>query len=363
VSYSKENIQEIATQFIDSQLIELISPLGNGHIHQTYLVSMSNKNSFVLQCMNTDIFRHPKGVVENMQLIADHLVQLPNYAMKILRPLPTREGQLLYVDDRNKYWRATPFFAHTTSYSCIETPRQAAAAARAFGQFASALQDFPTQQLNVTLPGFHDSISRYQHYETIKKAASTDRLIVANDIIRFIEQESHLFRKIANLNLPLRAVHNDTKADNVLLDATTDKGICVIDLDTVMPGTILSDFGDMVRTFTNSHAEDDDKFEEVEARYAIFEALSNAYLEETASFLTEVERKHLLEGALWIVLEQALRFLTDYLANDVYYSIQYPTHNLVRAKNQMALWQSIWRQRKQWRHCLSSPTRSTRTYL
>ncbi|MEM1326544.1 MAG: aminoglycoside phosphotransferase family protein [Bacteroidota bacterium] len=354
--YSKEGLEKIAIQFIDNQSIESIQPLGNGHIHQTYLVDIYGDNAFVLQRINTQVFRDPNGIVSNMKYIAAHLEQQPSYAMKLLHPLATKDGQYLHVDTQNHHWRATPFLDNTTSYSKIETPEQAAAAAKAFGQFAYALRDFPVEQLAITLPGFHDSASRYEYYQHIKPKASLERLQQAQSVIQFVEEEASLFQQVIDLNLPLRVVHNDTKADNVLLDAVIYSGVCVIDLDTVMPGTILSDFGDMVRTFTNSHAEDHAPAKDIEARYDVFEALSHAYLKEIHPMLTETEKTHLLDGALWIILEQVLRFLTDFLANDVYYPIHYPMHNLVRAENQMALWQSIWRQRERWENYLKSIT-------
>ncbi|MEM6697567.1 MAG: aminoglycoside phosphotransferase family protein [Bacteroidota bacterium] len=343
-------MKEILQQFLELEHSPTFQRLGKGHIHQTLLVEVfvkGKKQKYVLQQINNQVFTNPLDLMQNLEEIVHHLQQRKKYPLAILTPMLTRQGELCFQSGDKNYWRLFPFFENTFTVNKVKNLKQAFHAAKAFGQFSKALSDFPTEVLVPILPDFHNSPKRYNHYKSVLQQAVQIRLESAVEVIHFVEKNAFLFDLIQQLSLPLRVVHNDTKIDNVLLKKETGEGYCVIDLDTVMPDTILADFGDMVRTFTNSEAEDSTDYHKVVARIEIFDALCKGYLSEVKVMLTLEEKENLLEGAKWIILEQCLRFLIDYLANDVYYPTKYPTHNLVRASNQMHLFQSIVQQEEE----------------
>jgi thiamine kinase-like enzyme len=195
--------------------------------------------------------------------------------------------------------------------------------------------------LHETIVGFHNSVARFQTFTQALETGFTDRIQASQAAIHFILDRAPIFETIVALGLPVRTTHNDTKLDNVLLDSVTHKGVCVIDLDTVMPGTILSDFGDMVRTFTNTETEDSNQYHTIQINWQVYEALCKGFLEIVGKSLTTLEVDNLVLGAKWMILEQAMRFLTDYLSGDSYYKVRYANHNFVRACNQIALLQAI----------------------
>ncbi|MEM8524649.1 MAG: aminoglycoside phosphotransferase family protein [Bacteroidota bacterium] len=346
----EDSAANILSQFLEFDQFISTNKLGNGHIHQTYLVKVQtaqDSQQYVLQQINNQIFTNPFTLMQNLDKVVNHLTQKKDYSLAILSPIKTYKGKLCFHTAGDKYWRLFPYFENTITYSGAISPRQAFHTANAFGQFANALSDFPSENLISTISDFHNSLKRYDSYKQVLTEADQTRLDEAHAILTFLEKNAKIFDVIQALSLPKRVVHNDTKIDNVLMNKETGKGYCVIDLDTVMPDTILVDFGDMVRTFTNSEVEDSTDYQSVESRIEIFEAMCKGYLSEVKNMLIAVEKENLLEGAKWIILEQCLRFLTDYLANDIYYPIKYPNHNLVRATNQMHLFQSINQQEKQ----------------
>ena len=277
--------------------------------------------------------------MENIQLVANHL-EKKNFSDKILKPIPTREGKLLFKEE-GSFWRVFPFFEKTSTFESVKNAVQAQEAARAYGAFSKALIDMEVEKLHLTIPHFHDGIRRMRLFENALKAASENKIAQAIIEIQFIITHSDIFQKVADLKLPVRVTHNDTKISNLLFDWKGEKAVAVIDWDTIMPGTVLSDFGDMIRTFASRSAEDATNLEEVKARPAIVEALLTGYLSEMNEVLTPIEKDNLLLGAKWITLMQAMRFLTDFLENDIYYKTDYIGHNWVRARNQIALFQSI----------------------
>jgi Ser/Thr protein kinase RdoA (MazF antagonist) len=336
-------MQNIIRQFfIDYQMVSLV-PFGKGHINQTYRLSIEQQGvakNFILQQINQQVFKQPIHVIENMIAVSQHIAQKTDYPLHNLTIIPTVAGEY-YVLDEGNYWRLLPFIKNTITFATVENEVQAYAAAQGFSAFTKSLLDFPAAQLHETIPHFHDSLFRLNHFQKAVEEADLDRKKAAQIPIQFIEQESFIFQYIDQLNLPLRVTHNDTKIDNVLIHKDTIQPACVIDLDTVMPGYLLADFGDMVRTFTNSEKEDSTNFAQVAMRMPIFQALVRGFLSELAPLMTLQEKKHLVDGAKWIILEQAMRFLSDFLQNDVYYKIAFAEHNLVRAKNQIALYQSL----------------------
>jgi aminoglycoside phosphotransferase (APT) family kinase protein len=280
--------------------------------------------------------------MDNIVAIANYLEASGQYPLRIAKPLPAPDGRVFWADTSG-FWRIFPFFEHTKAPEKQPSAEQAFEAARAYGIFLNALRDFPARQLSETIPGFHDTDRRWAVFEAVLHDDPAGRVANARPEIEAMYAAKPVFDQISALkrdSLPLRVTHNDTKAGNVLLDVSTDRAVSVIDWDTVMPGVVLSDFGDMVRTFA-SNSYEDDPHEAVAIRKPVLEALSEGFLSETAALLTPIERTNLMLGGQWIVGEQALRFLADYLAGDPYYKIAYPTHNLVRAKNQLALFDRL----------------------
>lgn len=344
LSEAMTNLEIISRAFFHFDAWQGAMPIGNGHINDTYRIDFEKdgaKNTFVLQRLNHAVFRQPEAVMDNISRVTGYLAALPSYPLAALVPILTESGQSFYRDAEGNCWRVFPMLENAFAPETIASPTEAHEAARAYGAFARALQHFPAHTLAETIPGFHDTDRRWQIFEEILAQNPVGRQVSAQPEIEAMWRAKAVFEQISNLKntgaLPLRVTHNDTKAGNVLLDTASGRALAVIDLDTVMPGTLLSDFGDMVRTFVPDRYEDDPDVERLSLRTEILEALTQGFLSETAGFLNDAEREHLMLGASWIVGEQALRFLTDYLAGDAYYKTRYPEHNLVRARNQLTV--------------------------
>ncbi|GAB4489983.1 MAG: phosphotransferase [Saprospiraceae bacterium] len=321
------------------------APVGNGNINDTYRIDFERngvEETWLLQRLNHLVFKDPEVVARNIQLICEYLVG-QDFPYKIAAPVAALDGRFLQNDKSGNYWRVFPFFKNTFAPEGLADAEIAYEGARAYGAFARALRSFPVEKLAETIPGFHNTDRRWQVFLEVLAKNPANRVETSQAEIEAVFAAKPVFEKISQLKkngaLPLRVTHNDTKAGNVLFDQTTHKALAVIDLDTVMPGTILSDFGDMVRTFAPDRQEDDPQ--NVALRLDILDALQRGFLEEAADFLTLTEKENLLLGTAWIAGEQALRFLTDWLAGDVYYKIRFPEHNLVRARNQLALFKEL----------------------
>ncbi|MEY3368909.1 MAG: hypothetical protein RI973_2064 [Bacteroidota bacterium] len=337
-------MKEIISQFFDYSGFVRCQPFGSGHINDTFRLDVRSEEGsrpWLLQRLNHQVFRQPDVVMENIRLVGEYLSAQPAYPLLVLSPVPTLDGRLLHRDDAGNYWRVFPFFENTISFDRVETPEQAFEAARAFGCFSRALNGMDASRLRPTIPGFHDGLRRLAYFREVLERALPERLSEAGEEVAGILAESSIFEEVDQLRLPLRAIHHDTKINNVLFDATTRKAVCVIDLDTVMPGIILSDFGDMMRTFTNAAGEDEQDLSKVFMQEDVYQALSEGFLSEMADLLTPAEREQLPRGGLWLTLMQAVRFLADYLEGDVYYKTAYAGHNLVRTRNQLALFRSM----------------------
>lgn len=317
---------------------------GNGNINDTYRVGVEQGGVsvyYLLQRLNHHVFRDPEAVMRNIVSVCNYLLQ-QDYGYRIVAPLAARDGHFLQRDASGNYWRMFPFLDNTYAPEGQADVDIAYEAARAYGAFARALRDFPAESLSETIPGFHDTDRRWDVFLNVLDEDPAGRVNATQAEIEAMLAAKPVFDRISRLKksgaLPLRVTHNDTKAGNILFDNSSHRALAVIDLDTVMPGTVLSDFGDMVRTFAPDRREDAP--EEVRLREDVLDALQRGFLEETGAFLLSAEKENLIPGAAWVVGEQALRFLTDWLAGDVYYKIRYPEHNLVRARNQLALFKS-----------------------
>ncbi len=321
-------------------------PCGSGNINDTYLTTFrgptAEEQQGIFQRLNSRVFARPDAVMRNISATAQHL-QSVHYPLGLLTPLLTVEEEFLYRDAQGGCWRAFPYFAHAYAPEHLPTPEEAYEAARAYGLFLSALATCPTPALEETVPHFHDPQHRWAVFQEVLEKDPLGRVAQAKAEIAQLFEHRATFEAVAYLEetgqLPLRIVHNDPKAGNVLLSLKTGKAVAVVDWDTLMPGTLLSDFGDMVRTFAPDQYEDEPG--DVRIRPNVLKALEEGFQEVVQPILTPTECQHLSLGARWIAAEQALRFLTDYLSGDIYYKIQYPEHNLMRTRNQLSLLASL----------------------
>ena len=344
----------VARNFQIEGELTALTPYGSGHINDTYCAVFNQAGGparFILQRINTHIFRNPVALMENVERVTAHLAAksatVPDRGRRVLTLIPARDGQPMYVDEEDGYWRAYRLIEGAHSYDAVESAQQAFQAACAFGHFQQQLADLPAPPLHATIPGFHDTPKRFAAFE---HAVSTDLFGRANSAgaeIDFAFAHQSVAGLLLCANLPQRVTHNDTKFNNVLLDDTTGEAICVIDLDTVMPGLALYDFGDMVRTATSPAMEDEQDLDKVTMQFPMFEALVRGYLTSAGSFLTLAEKQHLVASGKVIAFEQGIRFLTDHLAGDAYYKIHRDGHNLDRCRTQFKLIESIEEQEEQ----------------
>ena len=336
---------QIAGDFISAE------PFGSGHINDTFRVAFASGGTpsrYILQRLNHAVFPNPLAVMENLQRVTAQLAQKfsgqPDVARRALTLVPARAGKNFHRDAAGNFWRVFPFIANTRTVDVVETPAQAFAAAQAFGQFQKLLADLPAPRLHDTIPDFHHTPKRFAALEKTVAADVSNRAAPAKPEIEFALRHQAICRVLLDANLPERVTHNDTKINNVLLDAATGEGVCVIDLDTVMPGLALYDFGDMVRSMTTPAAEGERDLAKVEMQFPVFEALLRGYLSSAAEFLTPAEKNLLPVAGQVITFELGLRFLTDFLAGDVYFKTQRASENLDRCRAQFKLFESIHRQ-------------------
>ena len=348
-------LQKIAENFINTDLSrngregDKISTetLKSGHINDTYKITITpadgEKAAYILQQINTHVFPEPHKIMENIETVAAHLTA-KGYPKPILTCLKTKKGAYFPPNtEGGATWRMIPFIDNTFSILKVENENQAHEAAKAFGEYLRYLNDLPISKIHTIIPNFHNARFRVKQFkEAFKKnnLIHVERFENARNELIFIEKYIKYYSQVLK-NIPQRITHNDTKISNILFDKTTKKAACIIDLDTLQPETVLSDFGDMVRTYTSPYGEEETDFSKIEMRFPYFEALLNGFLSEMGDVLTIEEKQNLLFGAKRTIFVQALRFLTDYLNNDTYYKTSYPEHNLMRTRNQIALLQSI----------------------
>lgn len=331
-------------------------PHGSGHINDTYAVETDQAGirvRYLLQRINDRVFADVPGLMENIQRVTQHAAVRAGggreAARRALQLVSTVEGQPCHRDATGGWWRCYHFIEGARSYDLVQIPAQAAAAARAFGEFQRLLVDLPGPRLHETIPAFHDTRRRFAAFQRALEADAGNRAAGARAEIEFALRHEPLADVLLALQargeIPERVTHNDAKFNNVMLDDATHEALCVVDLDTVMPGLALHDFGDLVRSATNAAVEDEPDRTRVHARPEIFAALAEGYLSSARPFLNAAELAHLAVSGQVITFEQGLRFLTDHLAGDVYYKTRHPGHNLVRAANQFALVRSLEEQR------------------
>ena len=312
---------------------------GSGHINSTYQVHTDNGNVYILQRINQYVFTDPKGVMENVGAVTEFLSSRVENPDEILHFVLSDGGTYYHIDENGEFWRCYRF----ADGICLEAPESDQdfyESAIAFGRFQEMLKDFPADTLKETIPLFHNTVNRYRLFKEALAADRVGRAAGIKEEITFImdreEEAGTICRMLDAGELPLRVTHNDTKLNNVLLDRKTRKALCVLDLDTVMPGSSLYDYGDSIRFGAATAAEDEKDLSKMSINLDLFRVYTAGYLTACPG-LTEKERELLPLGAKIITLELAVRFLTDYLDGDRYFKTAYPEHNLVRARTQLKL--------------------------
>ncbi|HEV2329446.1 MAG TPA: aminoglycoside phosphotransferase family protein [Verrucomicrobiae bacterium] len=350
----KHDIRAIAGRFkIRGEFVDAVSH-GNGHINDTYAAVFDHggtRTRFIVQRINHNIFKNPEALMDNVQRVTSHLGKKiaagSDQTRRALTLFPARDGHAYHCDDDGNHWRVYNFIESARSCDTVESPRQAFEAAKTFGQFQKLLADLPAPRLHDTIPDFHHTPKRFAALERAIEADSINRAKLAKSEMEFALQRKQMCSVLLEANLPERVTHNDTKLNNVMLDEATGEGVCVIDLDTVMPGLALYDFGDMVRTTTSPAREDEQDLSKVTMQFPMFEALVRGYLASAADFLTSGEKRFLAFSAKLITFEIGLRFLTDFLAGDTYFKVHHDGHNLDRCRTQFKLVESIEQQEGQ----------------
>lgn len=338
-------LQKVIGSFAFDGAVIKTEPFGSGHINETLLLTTQKGTQYILQKMNTYVFTDPQGLMENVFGVTEFLKkriveQGGNPNRETLTFIQTRDGQLYYNGPEGA-WRAYRFQSDLMALNAARSPKDFYASGKAFGRFQALLNSYPAETLHETIPHFHDTPARMQQLHQAIEKNTAGRLDTVREEIEFAlarEESSAIVMELQEQGvLPLRVTHNDTKLNNVLLDPQTGEGICVIDLDTVMPGQAIFDFGDSIRYGASTAAEDEKDLSKVALDLELFDAYTQGFLEGCNNVLTDAERDLLPTGAWMMTLECGVRFLTDYLNGDVYFKTEYPEHNLVRAHTQFKL--------------------------
>lgn len=319
-----------------------ITPFGNGLINHTWKIETGN-DAFILQRINDNVFKKPQDIADNITSLSQFLAKAkPDYLF--VASLTSLQGRELVHDAKEGWFRMFPFINNSFTYDVVTSATVACEAARQFGRFTHFLSGFNAARLHCTLPHFHNLSMRYEQFEKAISEGNDTRINQSKESIRFLREHKDIlitYEAICgNKAFKKRVTHHDTKISNVLFDAA-DKGLCVIDLDTVMPGYFISDVGDMMRTYLSPVSEEETDFSKIEIREDYFKAIADGYLSEMNGELTAAEKKAFVYAGKFMIYMQSLRFLTDYLNNDVYYGAKYAEHNLNRAGNQIHLLQKL----------------------
>lgn len=343
------NLDNILSQFLIEGKVESVKPLGNGLINDTFrVVTEGDAPDYVLQRINNNIFTDVDLLQHNIEAVTGHIRRKLEAAgaddidRKVLRFVATQQGKTYYLDNEGRYWRVSVFIPDAVTYEQVD-PTSSRNAGKAFGEFESMLVDLP-EQLGETIPDFHNMELRARQLQEAIEQDKAGRVAGVADIIADLQKDMHEMCKAERLfregKLLKRICHCDTKVNNMMYDKQGNV-LCVIDLDTVMPSFVFSDYGDFLRTGANFVAEDDPKIENVGFNQDIFRAFTEGYIESARSFLTPVEVENLPYAVALFPFMQCVRFFADYLNGDTYYKIAYPEHNLVRTRNQQALYHRV----------------------
>lgn len=344
-----ENLKNIAAQFDLVAPVERIESLGDGFINDTFIIRTPGENAdYILQRKNKNIFPDVPAMMENIRKVTDHIRKKVAAAggdttREVMTVIPTKSGELCYMDEKGDFWAVSVFIGDTVAYNKADTPALAYMGGKGIGKFQAQLADF-NEPLAETIKGFHNIRSRFEQWDKSLAEDKAGRKASLATEIAWIEDRRNemldFWKKVEDGTIPTRVTHNDTKINNILFDKD-GKVLCVIDLDTVMAAPALNDFGDAIRSYTNTGDEDDRNLDRVSMSMPMYEAYTDGFLSERASSLTESELAHLAFSARYITYEQVLRFLMDYIDGDTYYKTKYPEHNLVRTHAQYKLLTSI----------------------
>lgn len=342
-------IREIANKFCIRGEYQDFKQNTAGLINKTFIVRSKEGDKvyhYVLQTVNTAVFTHPKELIRNISSVTDFLREKikqsgGDASRETLCLIPTHDGALYYIDPDGKFWRMYNYIEGARTYDLVENDEMFYRCGKGFGHFQRLLADYPADTLYPTIPRFHDTPNRLCDFKrAIEENRAGRAAQVAREIAGYLVHADFcdcVTKYIENGEVPVRVTHNDTKLNNIMIDCHSGEAICVIDLDTVMPGSALYDFGDAIRYGANNAVEDEKDLSKVYLRKDLFRAFTKGFLEEASSSLTERELALIPESAVLMTLECGMRFLGDYLNGDVYFGIRYPEHNLDRARTQLKL--------------------------
>jgi phosphotransferase family enzyme len=357
MAYQEKQLQEISKKFQIYGEILHAETLKIGHINETYTATYDQGGTrvrYIHQKINRSVFKNPAGVMENVMRVTGHLRKkqearnVRDATRRSLVVIPTREGKSFYENGDHEVWRTFVFVEGVETYEAVQTPEQAFQAGRAFGEFQYLLVDLPGERLFETIPYFHHTRRRFGALQQAIEKDHYNRAKGAQPEIDFALKREPIVDVIldamAKGRIPERVTHNDTKFNNVMLDVLTGEAMCIVDLDTVMPGCALYDFGDMVRTTTSPTLEDELDLSKVKMQMPMFKKLAEGYLSTAGQFLTKAEKAQIAFSGKLITFEIGIRFLTDFLSGDTYFRIHRAAHNLDRCRTQFKLVESIERQ-------------------
>ena len=357
MAYQENELQHISKQFQIYGKILHAETFKIGHINETYSASYDQGGTrvrYIHQKINKNVFKEPPAVMRNLVRVTKHILkkleseEVSELTRRSLVVIPTRDGQAYHHNGDGEYWRTFVFIEGVQTFEAVQSPEQAFEAGRAFGEFQNHLVDLPGERLLETIPDFHNTRKRFRALQEAVEKDHINRAKDAQEEIEFALRHESIVDVILSAmqkgKIPERITHNDTKFNNVMLDTKTGQAMCVVDLDTVMPGCALYDFGDMVRTTTSPTLEDERDLSKVKMQMAMFKKLAEGYLDTAGEFLTKSEKNLIAFSGKLITFEIGLRFLTDFLSGDNYFRIHRPGHNLDRCRTQFKLVESIERQ-------------------
>jgi hypothetical protein len=357
MAYQEKQLQDISKKFQIYGEILHAETLKIGHINETYSATYSQGGTrvrYIHQKINKNVFKNPSAVMDNVMRVTNHIrkkLEAQNardYTRRSLIVIPTRDDKPFYLNGDDGVWRTFLFIEGVETFEAVQSPDQAFQAGRAFGEFQRLLVDLPGGRLFETIPDFHNTKKRFTAFQEAVKKDHYNRAKEAQPEIDFALKHEPIVDVILNAmakgKIPERITHNDTKFNNVMMDVLTGEAMCIVDLDTVMPGCALYDFGDMVRTTTSPTLEDEPDLSKVKMQMPMFKKMAQGYWSGAGQFLTKTEKSHIAFSGKLISFEIGLRFLTDYLSGDTYFRIHRPTHNLDRCRTQFKLVESIERQ-------------------
>lgn len=341
----EQKAEAIANFLFDGEVLDAV-PFGNGHINDTFLLKLDSGEKLILQKMNKSVFKQPVELMENVMKVTEHVrkkvvLEGGDPEREALNVILSKSGAPYYKDSTGEFWRSYKYISGASCYDQVEDPNHFYQSAVAFGNFQRQLVDYPAEELHETIEGFHDTKARFAVFKQAVEEDICNRADAVREEIQFVldrEDVANYFTELQEKGaLPLRVTHNDTKLNNIMIDDETGKGICVLDLDTVMPGLAMNDFGDAVRFGASTAAEDEQDLSKVSCSMELFELFTKGFIEGCGGGLTEKEIELLPMGAKVMTFECGMRFLTDHLQGDTYFKIHRENHNLDRCRTQFKL--------------------------